>query len=125
MTKLGIIKTHQLHEVLSRISYAPSCIDLNWNFEVEEVIHDTEYDYKFIGWHIRTTFRRPDTNTGELSVGHGRWEFIESGSSPDAVIKTCWLLLELIVRHELMEMFLVDGKRIFNPHKSIEDLKDK
>jgi len=33
--------------------------------------------------------------------------------------------MKQIVDHEMMEAFLVDDVRIFNPHKSIEQLKDK
>jgi len=32
------------------------------------------------------------------------------------------LLIELVVRHELMEAFRWQDKRIFNPHNSIEAL---
>ena len=37
-------------------------------------------------------------------------------------MKTCWLLAELIVRHELMEAFLYQGVRIFDPHHSVAEL---
>ena len=35
---------------------------------------------------------------------------------------TAWLCMELIVRHELMESMLVDGVRILDPHKTLEEL---
>lgn len=130
----GITTEEILRKVVSRITYAPSCIDLEWDFETKPVYErdngDAEGDvvgssYHLMGWLIRTTFKRPDTNTGKLGRGHGRWELVHFGCSSDSAIKTCWVLLDMIVKHELMEMFEVDGKRIFNPHKSIRDLKDR
>ena len=44
------------------------------------------------------------------------------GASESAVVKTAWLLAELIVRHELMEAFLYKGIRIFDPHRTVEEL---
>lgn len=41
--------------------------------------------------------------------------------APSAV-KTCWLRVELILRHELMEAFLYKGVRIFNPHHTVAEL---
>ncbi len=38
------------------------------------------------------------------------------------VVKTCWLLLELLVRHELMESFQYRGVKLFDPHKTVEEL---
>lgn len=128
----GIINQKILKKVISRISYASSCIDLDWSFDTQEVYQKKSgndllesMNYTISGWLIRTTFKRPDTNTGKIGIGHGRWEFIEFGASADSAIKTCWVLLEMIIKHELMEMFQVDGVRIFNPHKSIKELKDK
>lgn len=115
-----IIQTeYQLRCVLGQISFAPSCVNMGWQWQIEELRLSTGV---LRGWLINTTFRRPDTHTGEIGVGTGRQELITCGANESAVVKTCWLLAELIVRHELMEAFLYQGVRIFNPHHSVEEL---
>jgi hypothetical protein len=109
----------RLNAVLARISFRPSCVNMGWEWEIERVYsaHDT-----LRGWFISTTFRRPDTDTGEVGRGRGRREFIEYGATVSSVVKTAWLCAELIVRHELMEAFCFDGKRVFDPHKTVDEL---
>jgi len=103
-----------LRHVLDGITFAPSCLDMGWAWQIE-TLPDR-------GWLVNTTFRRPDTRTGEIGTGTGRKEFIAIGATESAVVKTAWLLAELIVRHELMEAFLYRGVRIFNPHRTVEEL---
>lgn len=119
MTDAAITTRADLEAAISRIAFAPSGIhlhsmDLGW--EIEELPAP-------LGWRVRLTFSRPDTLTGDMGRGSGRWEMIDRGTSTSGAIKTCWLLLELLVRHELMECFLVDGLRIFDPHRTVEQLK--
>lgn len=73
------------------------------------------------GFAIRCSFKRPDTNTGKIDTGFGRWYMMNSDVSIDGVVKTAWMCAEQIVKHELMEAYLFDNKRIFYPHKSIEN----
>jgi hypothetical protein len=112
--------TAQLREVFDRISFAPSCVNMGWTWEIEELHVAPNAALK--GWLVNTTFRRPDTNTGVVGIGSGRKEFIGVGASESGVVKTAWLLAELIVRHELMEAFLYRGVRIFDPHHSVDEL---
>jgi hypothetical protein len=121
----------QLRAVLDQISFAPSCVSMGWQWQIEELRlhayrHGTPIEWGTFGtlrgWLVNTTFQRPDTNTGKIGTGAGRQELIAYGASETAVVKTCWLLAELIVRHELMEAFLYQGVRIFNPHHSIAEL---
>lgn len=102
-----------VEKILSNISWKPSNVDMDWKWEVESVNN---------GHLIRTTFQRPDTHSGEMGTGYGRWMHVPWDVSEDGVVKTAWLCAELIVRHELMEAFLYKDKRIFDPHKSIKDL---
>lgn len=116
----GIVQTKaQLHAVLDQISFAPSCVSLEWKWQVEELRLQSGV---LRGWFVNTTFSRPDTHTGKIGTGIGRKELVEFGASTSAVVKTCWLLVELIVRHELMEAFLYQGIRIFNPHNTVDEL---
>lgn len=48
--------------------------------------------------------------------------FVPKKCSEDSIVKTAWVCCELIVKHELLESFLVSGIKIFDPHKSIEEL---
>ena len=119
MSEAIIESAEQLRAVLDQISFAPSCVNMGWQWQIEELRLQSG-DLR--GWLVNTTFRRPDTHTGEIGVGAGRKELVAFGASESAVVKTCWLLAELIVRHELMEAFLYQGVRIFNPHHSIAEL---
>ena len=108
-----------LRAVLDGITFAPSCVDMGWDWEIEELRLGSGV---LRGWLVNTTFRRPDTHSGQIGIGRGRQELVGFGASETAVVKTAWLLAELIVRHELMEAFLYKGIRIFNPHHSVEEL---
>lgn len=120
---MNIDTRETLRAVLDEITFGPSGVmldkmDLRW--EIEEVVVCTT---AATAWLIRFTFNRPDTVTGEMGRGAGRWELVAKGTSRTSVVKTCWLLLELLVRHELMEAFLYQGSRLFDPHKTVEQLR--
>jgi hypothetical protein len=104
-----------LARVLNGITFAPSCVNMDWDWEIAEV--DT-------GFLIRTTFQRPDTETGEIGKGRGRWWFVDTAATDSGVVKTAWLACKQIVEHELMEAFLFSGVRVFNPHADIYDLHE-
>lgn len=106
--------------VLDRVSFRPSCLDMGWRWETTEVLANGTHEVK--GWLVRVGFQRPDTDNGEMDCGYGRWELVEKGATVSGAVKTAWLLCELVVRHELMEAFCFDGKRVFDPHKSVEQL---
>lgn len=104
----------KVEEILSDISFANSCLNLNWKFEVKEIEE---------GFLIRASFTRPDVyKDGEIGIGFGRWMYFDKDSSTSAIVKTAWLCLELIVKHELLEMVQYKRIKFFNPHKSINEL---
>lgn len=121
-----------LQAVLDAIEFAPSCVDMGWGWEIEPVYGGEMVTvmplgfqrHGLIGWNVRTTFQRPDTDTGEIGTGVGRWWFVSHGSSASGVVKTAWLACKQIVEHELMEAFMFMGSRVFNPHADIFDLAD-
>jgi hypothetical protein len=115
-----IILDEELRHTLNRISFRNSVLDLGWRFCFEPL--PVALGHKRC-WRIWAEFRRPDTHTGVMGIGRGRDEIVWAGATADGVIKTCWLLVELLVRHELMEGFRVDGLRVFDPHATIEDLQ--
>lgn len=112
----------QLKEVLEQITFKNTCLDFKWKFEYEEItLMDWENGERY-AWLVWCSFERPDTLTGEIGRGRGRDEVIWEGTYVSGVVKTCWLLVELLVRHELMEGFRFLDKRIFNPHNSVFEL---
>lgn len=113
-----------LRDWLSRITFKNTVLDFKWKFEYKPVRiviqgEDTPDKHGYLVW---VSFERPDTITGEVGRGRGRDEVILNGTSMSGVVKTAWLLVELMVRHELMEGFNFDNNRIFNPHNSVIDL---
>lgn len=106
-----------LEQVLADIKMVNTVLDFHWRFETVGCL-----DSAMPGWFVRVAFSRPDTNSGVMGVGYGRWEFVANGTTESGVVKTCWLLVELVIRHELMEGFRWRDKRIFNPHNTVEAL---
>lgn len=103
----------EIKKILKKVTFAPSNLDMGWKFQVKEIQE---------GFLVRTSFKRPDTNSGKMGTGYGRWELVSRNADDRAVVMTAWLLAELIIKHELMESFLFLGVRILDPHKSLDAL---
>jgi hypothetical protein len=122
--------TEQLLSALQRITFVNTVLDFKWQFEYRPISVRLESppdrpglaEEGKTGWLLWVSFERPDTLTGKVGRGRGRDEVVWQGTTLSGVIKTAWLLVELMVRHELMEGFRFDGARIFNPHNSVLDL---
>lgn len=121
MGEQTIETAEQLKAVVDRISFQPdSVVNLNWRIDGVPALE--EGTNALTGWLMRVAFERPDTYTGKLETGFSRWEFVPVGATVSSAVKTCWVLFRLTIEHELMEAFMVDGKRIFNPHHTIDEL---
>ena len=98
---------------ITGVSFATSWLDMGarWAWQLVER-----------GWLIRCSFQRPDRETGTVGRGFGRWWYIAAGTSESALWKTMFAAAKMIVEHELLEAFKVDGKRPFDPHRSVQDL---
>lgn len=109
--------------LLARIKSAPSGIRMSterdYRFEVKEI---KDEDPSVDGFLIRCGFWRPDTSTGVMGEGFGRWNHVPRNASETAIIMTGWVAITLVLQHEAMEAFEVDGVKILNPHKSLEEL---
>ena len=116
-TDIQVTDRATLEQILGDVSFVNTSLDFHWRFEVAEC-HDPDRP----GWFVNVAFDRPDTDSGVIGTGRGRAEFVARGTWESGVVKTCWLLVELVVRHELMEAFRWRGKRIFNPHNSVHAL---
>ena len=52
----------EIKKVIKNITFAPSNLDMGWKWQVKETQE---------GFLIRTSFKRPDTNTGKIGTGYG------------------------------------------------------
>jgi len=116
------MKLEEIKELLEKISFSNNfqMIGTNWDVKETKIYDNGVVSEK--GYSIRTTFMRPDVNTGEVEKGYGRWMYVPENVSTDGLVKTAWVCADLIVKHELMEAFLYNSTRIFDPHKSLSDL---
>lgn len=102
---------------LRRISFAASCVDLDWRWEVHSVSGPP-------GGHlIRATFQRPDRDSGNVARGAGRWWHIPADASESAIAKAAYAAARMVLEHEVMEAFHFDHVRIFDPHHDVDDLR--
>jgi len=104
----------EIRALLAKVTFAPSCVDMGWKWEVRPAAE---------GWHLRTTFRRPDRDSGVIGIGDGRWWHVPEDASPSGLVKTAFSAAKMILEHELMESFRFEGVRIFDPHHDLDDLR--
>ena len=104
-----------LKSVIDRVSFVNTRLNWNWSYRFRPLGD--------VGRLVWAEFDRPDTHSGQLGRGRGRDEIVYRGASESSVMKTCWLLVELLVRHELMEGFRYEDLRVFDPHDTIGDLQ--
>ena len=126
--------TKDVWEILNKVTFEKSVLDFKWHFGVKEVTiassergaSDTVKNDRIPSdknaWLIWGIFERPDTNTGLMGEGRGRDEIIYMGTTESGVVKTAWVIVEMLVRHELMEAFRYEGIRPFDPHNQISAL---
>lgn len=107
-------------DVLNHISFAPSCVDMGWQWKVRCMMSTTPPSID--GWVVSTTFRRPDRTSGEIATGEGRPWFVAKGSTESGLVKTAFAAAKMILEHELMESFKYRGDRLFDPHHEVDDL---
>ncbi len=60
------------------------------------------------------------TNTEECWKGR-KW-YLSEHMTDDEIVKTAFAAFEAAVKHEILEGFKVDGKKLFNPHINFEEL---
>ena len=118
-----LLTTERVEKILSSLKSAPSGIrmstDRDYRFEVKEIFHE---DSSVDGFLIRCGFWRPDTLTGEMGEGFGRWNHVPRNGSVKAVVLTAFVAIKLVVEHEMMESFEYKSVKLFNPHKHLEEL---
>lgn len=121
----SILTYTEVVNALKRVSFAKSCINFDWGWEVSGVSGTHLKDGKveeIRGFLINTTFNRPDIHTGKIGIGRGRRMWIEETATLDSIFKTAYVAVDLILKHESMEGFQVDGETPFYPHNDTLDL---
>jgi hypothetical protein len=108
-----------VHAIIERIDFRPSCVDMGWEWSIEEVFNRIGDLRGFI---VAVSFQRPDTHTGIMSRGWSGPVFLPLDTDETRIVMKCWNCIELVVRHELMESYSYLGERVLNPHKTIEQL---
>lgn len=113
-----------VERILEDISWAPSGLEsIVWKWEVVDTYlpsSNVAYGAKF-----RIAFQRPDAHSrsvANVSIGFGRWWYVEDDATETSVVKTAFVACKMILEHELMEAFLYQKVRIFNPHHTVNDL---
>lgn len=76
------------------------------------------------GFYIQVRFDAPCTETKRVETQRGRKMYVSPHAIADEVVKTCWVAVELAIRHEAMEEFIVDGLAPFHPHTDFDALLD-
>jgi len=121
VTLRHVCTADDLARVLDRITLGPGSPINLVDFELGTNKLERASGFLF----FRLVHERPDSTTGKVGYGYSGFYCIESGSHPDAVIKTAWKALRQLVEHELMEAFMVDDVLPFDPHASIDTLINK
>ena len=120
---MGPLTLQDVKTILGRLKSAPSGIRMSterdYRFEVIELVHENPTVDGFL---IRCGFWRPDTTTGEMGEGFGRWNHVPRAASETAVVMTGWVAIKLVVEHESMEAFEYLGVKVLNPHKNVDQL---
>ena len=101
--------------------------------ELKEIVSDIDAEYQgtkfeiFVGddedslW-VQVGTQRPDTYTQEMGLGKGGKAKVSDFATHDEVVKKIFGLCMAYTEHETREGFKWKGRRIFNPHVTIEAL---
>jgi hypothetical protein len=111
-----------VEKILCEISFFPSAVAESaktYTFEAKEI---TTGDEEIDGFLVRCGFTRPDTQTGEIGKGYGRWNHVPKSTTIKGIVMTAYVAYKLVVEHEMMESFAFHGVRLLDPHKSIQEL---
>ncbi len=94
----------------------------SWRVEVVAAGADPELGEHPAGWFVSAEHERPDRQTGVVGRGFGRRWFVEHGSTESGLVKTALMAVLALAEHEVREHFLYQGRRPFDPHKSVASM---
>lgn len=104
----------QTEQVLSAITLAPWYREAAFTVEFNDKAGHAWAPVRF-----RIEYMEPDTVTGTPELQCGRWWYVETDFSDEAILKTAWAALTMSDEHRRREGFMHNGHRIFDPHKKV------
>lgn len=81
--------------------------------EYEEVLNTLDIEPRV---YIQAHYDSPCTDSGKVMTWNSGKHYLSTHMTDDEIVKRAWVCYEMAVKHEVMESFKVDGKRVFNPH---------
>lgn len=101
--------------------------------KLQEIVNEIDAEYQgtkfqiLMGDHegnlwIQVGTMRPDTYTNKMELGKGGKAYVSEFATHDEVVKKIFGLCMAYVEHETREGFKWRGRRVFNPHVTIEAL---
>jgi hypothetical protein len=112
-----ILTYDDLRSCLDEITFQNSELDFRWKFEFENAaISDQPC------WAVHALFERPDADSGKMGWGRGRDLIVKPGASESAVFFTCYLLIKILIDHELMEGINYRGRSVLYPHTQVTSM---
>lgn len=92
---------------------------------VQRIVNDIRYcDWTILVGddYLQVSFIAPDCDTGEMAIQACRmWKWTSDMNETD-IVNTAMKAVLAAVEHEAKENFFYQGKRVFNPHVSIDAL---
>jgi hypothetical protein len=107
----------RIRRILSNVICMPFGVPLTISAEHDRAKKPAEGEPRVF---VQVSYDARDSRTGEPCHWKGRKWYLSEHMTHDEVVKTAWAAVELTVKHELMESFLWQGERLFNPHAGLE-----
>jgi hypothetical protein len=115
-TEKAVWTTDDLNSVIHEVAMS-SLGPTNWNWVWECRLF---VEGQRTGWFVWVTFDRICYDTGQPGRGRGRDMVLWEGTQKSGVVKTLWVLVEQVVRHELFHAFRYKGRELFDPHAEVD-----
>lgn len=97
--------------------------------EIQKIISNVQYKKWFVELYntpefvIRLSWFDTCSVTGKQMIQHSReWFMQPEGLTEDMVVQTIFKAIQNAEEHEVKERFRYKGKRVFNPHITINNL---
>lgn len=104
------LELERIQEIIDRIKCPPYEFELTKGGPASRVVL------------LQARLWRRDTNTGVEGYGYGGFHAIPVGAPPDAIVKRCFVAARDYAEHEVREAFTYKGRRVLDPHQTIQSL---
>lgn len=110
MTDESVKSLEDIQNILDGIEYKPE-----WNFRLQ---------YREDGFLFQIVFQDKDVITGNMQPQHCRKWWISRYMTESEIVRTVLVAVKMAEEHELLEKFTYNGKRVFDPHFSVNALSE-